>query len=534
MAAYADRSERFVEIPGIVEIRWNSDDPDFYVEPEDLFDKQGEGLPDWYGVKNKGTTEQAFFNCNICECELKSVVTLRAHCKGTQHVRKALQKKKEYRDAQKKKKGQESRSSETMGNSLDTSKFTTLFQWLDSATSEAVVGLEQVTEYKSGEGGQKPYYHCKLEGCNDEQGNAEQMKTHLFTLRHKQAWLMQQTGEFIEHQSFISQKIAEFTKDFRRDYTVMDEVVDRELWERCRKGRMTSRRVEPAPMKREVKEEGGGYQEWKRRRREGERDSRNNSGRRERDAREDEGRRERNGRSWRNEEYSWREERPGGDRRREGNLRSTPPTEFKRETDRGGYRERKEVEERQGRSRLVEEDRWGSSMQDTSHYSNDSGRGSVDGYGGGGPAYHDDGLEELGRSGDFTNWKTTVVKRDVESRRDEEPSTSVFLPPAVERGEEEDIDRLHRKVRDAVRSVLNCYWPDAEEYMGEHKIGSREEYSSMAQEFCHRLRSQIKESYLTFHGTLKGIVLTSDHKMTIKMEIEMAMEKRPLLNRRRS
>ena len=111
-------------------------------------------------MKNKGTTEQAFFNCNICECELKSVVTLRAHCKGTQHVRKALQKKKveikaefvtlvsfdtqEYRDAQKKKKGQESRSSESMGNSLDTSKFTTLFQWLDSATSEAVVGLEQV------------------------------------------------------------------------------------------------------------------------------------------------------------------------------------------------------------------------------------------------------------------------------------------------------------------------------------------------------------------------------------------------------
>ena len=44
----------------------------------------------------------------------------------------------------------------------------------------------KVTEYKSGEGGQKPYYHCKLEGCNDEQGNAEQMKTHLFTLRHKQ------------------------------------------------------------------------------------------------------------------------------------------------------------------------------------------------------------------------------------------------------------------------------------------------------------------------------------------------------------
>ena len=44
----------------------------------------------------------------------------------------------------------------------------------------------KVTEYKSGEAGEKPYYHCKLEGCKDEQGNAEQMKTHLFTLRHKQ------------------------------------------------------------------------------------------------------------------------------------------------------------------------------------------------------------------------------------------------------------------------------------------------------------------------------------------------------------
>merc|ERR1719180_307573 len=117
---------------------------------------------------------------------------------------------------------------------------------------------------------------------------------------------------------------------------------------------MTSRRMdEPAPMKREVKEEGGGYLEWKRsRRREGERDnddrrerdSRDNGGRRERDAREDDGGRERNGRSWRNEEYSWREERSGGDSRREDNLRSPPPREFKRETDRGSYRERREVQ----------------------------------------------------------------------------------------------------------------------------------------------------------------------------------------------
>ena len=91
MMDWAPSTERFVDIPGIVEIRWNSDDPD-YREPIDLFDEQKNGLPDYYEKKDK----QAWFTCNICECDLKSVVTLRAHCKGSQHVRRALQKKMEY------------------------------------------------------------------------------------------------------------------------------------------------------------------------------------------------------------------------------------------------------------------------------------------------------------------------------------------------------------------------------------------------------------------------------------------------------
>jgi hypothetical protein len=97
MAAFSDTSERFVEIPGIVEIRWVSDDPDYYVVPRDLFDEQSNSLPEWYGKKDQGYTEQAIFTCLICECKLKSVVTLRVHCKGTQHVRKALQKKNKFK-----------------------------------------------------------------------------------------------------------------------------------------------------------------------------------------------------------------------------------------------------------------------------------------------------------------------------------------------------------------------------------------------------------------------------------------------------
>ena len=45
-----------------------------------------------------------------------------------------------------------------------------------------------------------------------------------------------------------------------------------------------------------------------------------------------------------------------------------------------------------------------------------------------------------------------------------------------------------------------------QEYMGENKIGSIEDYMSMAKDFCHKLREQIKESYLTFHGTLKVLI----------------------------
>lgn len=96
MAAWSDPSERFVELPGVVEIRSSSDDPEYYAAPVDLFDKQVHGLPDSYGKKNKTTTIPTYFTCNICECDMKSVVTLRSHCQGAQHI-KSLQKKMEWK-----------------------------------------------------------------------------------------------------------------------------------------------------------------------------------------------------------------------------------------------------------------------------------------------------------------------------------------------------------------------------------------------------------------------------------------------------
>ena len=45
------------------------------------------------------------------------------------------------------------------------------------------------------------------------------------------------TGSFLKHQTEISQRIAEFTKNFKRDSRDMKKVMtDREMWSKARKG----------------------------------------------------------------------------------------------------------------------------------------------------------------------------------------------------------------------------------------------------------------------------------------------------------
>lgn len=45
------------------------------------FHIQARGLPEDIGKKDKFSTLQAIFDCVVCDCELKSIKTLRAHCK---------------------------------------------------------------------------------------------------------------------------------------------------------------------------------------------------------------------------------------------------------------------------------------------------------------------------------------------------------------------------------------------------------------------------------------------------------------------
>ena len=248
----------------------------------------------------------------------------------------------------------------------------------------------------------------------------------------------------------------------RRDYTVMREVVDPGLWQRAREGRVRAREEGHRAAKREVKEEGGReegrYAQWKKRKedeRRGERmeeTGRRDDGyvaRREERERWEEGRREdRRGRDHGEErseysERSWREE---------GRVKNENRRDDRRWSRDGGRREDRwcDGERRREGSRGGEERREGS-------------RGGEERRGGRGgerrrpTAYSDEeGLEEVGRSGDFANWSTAVVKA---GSREEEPSTSTHT--AVARSEEEEVERLHKRVRDAVCGLMNKYWPDA-------------------------------------------------------------------------
>jgi hypothetical protein len=46
-----------------------------------------EGIPETFGKKNPKTTEQGYFFCLPCDCEIKSLSNLRMHSKGANHMR---------------------------------------------------------------------------------------------------------------------------------------------------------------------------------------------------------------------------------------------------------------------------------------------------------------------------------------------------------------------------------------------------------------------------------------------------------------
>jgi len=490
MANWASPSERFVEIPGVVEIRWVSDDPDYYTKPIDLFDQQmsEEGLPDWYGKKDKSTTEQAYFTCNVCECDLKSVVTLRAHCKGTQHIRKSLQKKKEYRDAQKLTMKHEVKSEE---------EYKTLEECLENITSEPVVGLENITEYRS-PNHTTPYYHCDLEGCHDDQGRCDQIFKHMMSNRHKQSWLEAKTGIAPRHTTEITQKIAEYTKDYKRDYRVMKLVEDDEKWRLCKKSKIRSprsRRISGSSHYHRdyhrVKEESSSSGYGRSRDRHSQHDDRWSSGvdydRRKSERRPEEREWKRSGEEEEERLHEYVEDgernRNSRDRERRSDRADRYVREsFKREEPvRSRSRERRDKEARERETREIEQRDREMQIRDTRR-----------------------------------NEATPVQE---ESRTNPEPDSGL-----------EEVLRLNKKVADTVKKRLNRYYAPLEDTEPENaKIASEHDYTKLAKKFSHDLREQIKDTYFQFNRCLLGIKLTEDNKALINTVIDMHFDPLPVV-----
>ena len=79
----------YVEMHDIMEVRYSSEDPDYHMDPEDMLDFQSRitSIPDNFCHKDKSTTEQAFFFCLVCNCDLKNLRPLRDHVLGNKHIR---------------------------------------------------------------------------------------------------------------------------------------------------------------------------------------------------------------------------------------------------------------------------------------------------------------------------------------------------------------------------------------------------------------------------------------------------------------
>ena len=79
----------FVEADGIMEIRTTSEDVYFKDQPVDMKDFQARitSIPDDFCTKNRSTTEQRFFFCIVCDCDLKGPRPLMDHVKGNTHIR---------------------------------------------------------------------------------------------------------------------------------------------------------------------------------------------------------------------------------------------------------------------------------------------------------------------------------------------------------------------------------------------------------------------------------------------------------------
>ena len=220
----------YVEMEGIMEVRYTSEDIDFQDEPEDFFyfQQRVREIPDDFCHKDRETTQQAFFYCLVCNCDLKSLRPLRDHVTGNKHIRKACEKKRqvlglpqEPQNAPRKKEKKKERPRVDVG--------LTLRQRLEES-GEPAIGLEYITEYLNpNKSSDHPMYTCSLEGCKSAWGTSDDIFNHCIKPKHHKNFFKKQNPEDSRiaglSSADILMKAAEYEEEHggseERDYTVI-------------------------------------------------------------------------------------------------------------------------------------------------------------------------------------------------------------------------------------------------------------------------------------------------------------------------
>ena len=216
----------YVEMPGVMEIRYISDYTDYPPEDnEDMYCKSHmcthrqemlicpflyldfqarvPEIPENFCRKDRNTSEQAMFYCIMCNCDLKNIRPLRDHVKGRDHIRKALEYKRSVlnlpklpQNAPRQKEKKKERPVVDIGLRLQ--------ERLEE--DGPAIGLEWITEFMNPKDARDhPLYTCSLEGCKSAWGNSDDMFYHVLNSKHQRNYLKKLAPE--------DDRIAGHTKD---------------------------------------------------------------------------------------------------------------------------------------------------------------------------------------------------------------------------------------------------------------------------------------------------------------------------------
>ncbi|XP_023331038.1 uncharacterized protein LOC111703357 isoform X2 [Eurytemora carolleeae] len=515
MLAWAPPDEIFVNCPGIIEIRWKYDDPLICKPSVDLFDEQkkGKGLSESHGKKDKQTSEQSYFRCLLCECDLMSVITLRAHKGGAQHTLKALKKYGEY------KKELANRPNREPSPQVE-SKFLDLYAALEHKQTD-IVGFKYITEYCDDTNpNHNPLYHCSLRDCRNAQGDAEFMQRHMMKLIHRGSWVEATSGMYMARSEDVIAYVRNHSESLQGDYCKMNQVNNREKYLQCK-----DKRISVSPLRESIKRERpveydrpfSPERKYKRERSASMHRSRspNDFSRSSPDSFRSRSSRDGSGSSREGSRNSRSRSSEIRDRRRSSRDRLRSPRDRSRSSrERSRSYQDPSSAASSGIDSLGEE----SSMEIKTERrprkdDQTSSRVKVE-YGSEPGSRLNPGSDEdvsiLKERGSFDFKDVSNIKPDTQPAQvDTVEFVTAFAPEKPVLSEKEIVLDFHKQVADCVKSQLNKHYPECDYYEPGFKRISKQEYVTLAKSFSHDLRDKLKAAYLDYNQSYEGLTMIS-------------------------